>query len=105
MKALIIETQQPERDWSELDVRERNELVQALGEGLQREPSVEMRQVLTHAVDALRGRPHGWLTQDDEARAGVLDGWRMVASKRSRNQRRARVFRAAVRMLESCKRN
>ena len=57
------------------------------------------------AVDALRGRPHGWLTQDDEARAGVLDGWRMVASARSRNQRRARVFRAAVRLLESFKRN
>ncbi|MBU6280206.1 MAG: hypothetical protein KGN78_13275 [Actinomycetales bacterium] len=105
MKALTIETQQPEREWSELDVRERNELVQALGEGLQREPSVEMRQVLTHAVDALRGRPHGWLTQDDEARAGVLDGWRMVASAQCRNQRRARVFRAAVRMLEGLHRN
>jgi hypothetical protein len=105
MKALIIETEQPERDWSELDQRERNELVQALGEGLQREPSVEMRQVLSHAVDALRGRPHGWLTQEDEARDGVLDGWRTVASARSRNQRRARVFRAAVRMLESLKRN
>ena len=79
--------------------------MQALGEGLQREPSVEMRQVLSHAVDALRGRPHGWLTQEDEARDGVLDGWRTVASARSRNQRRARVFRAAVRMLESLKRN
>lgn len=102
MKCTTIET---ERSWDQLDRMERSEVLGLMDRGLQTERNPEMRHVLGKAVDALRGKHHEWLTLEASTRESVLRGFRFVARQDSANRRRARVFRAAVRMLEGLHRN
>ena len=102
MKCTTIEI---ERSWEQLDRAERSEVLGIMDDGLQCERNPEVRQVLSKAVGALRGKPHDWLTLDAGTRESVLRGFRYVVQLDSANRRRARVFRAAVRMLESLTRN
>jgi hypothetical protein len=98
-------TSETERNWEQFDRMERSEVLGIMDRGLQTERNPELRHVLGKAVDALRGKHHEWLTLEASTREHVLRGFRHFARQDSANRRRARVFRAAVRMLEELQRN